>query len=176
MQCNPCRVVKCFPIECSGFHAAWLNAVDSMQGALMEPYWMQRFFLQHDSMQWSPHSMTACSGFMQHGPKLPDSMQWIPFSVIECRVFHALWRNGSRLYAVESMQRGQIIPIECCGLYGAWPKSSRFNAVDSMQRDWLQCNPCSVVKCIPIECSGFHAAWLNAVESMQGAVMEPYWM
>ena len=37
MQCNPCRVVKGSPMECSGLHAAWLNAVDSMQGEEMEP-------------------------------------------------------------------------------------------------------------------------------------------
>ena len=56
---------------------------------------------------------------MHSGAMDPDCMQWSPCSVmnawipgslvtcipIECRGFHALWRNGSRLYAVESMQR-----------------------------------------------------------------------
>ena len=84
---------------------------------------------------------------MQHGPNHPFWMQWIPCSVIECRGFHALWRNGSRFYAVESMH---------C--------------------DWMQCNPCSVVKCIPIECSELNAAWLNAVYNMHREEMEPYWM
>ena len=87
--------------------------------------------------------MTACSGFMQHGPKLPDSMQWIPFSVIECRGFLAFWRNGSRLYAVESIQRGPMHPVECSGFYAAWPKTSRLS-------QWISC---SVVQLILIECT-----------------------
>ena len=36
-----------------------------------------------------------------------------------------------------------------------------------MQRDWMQCIPCSLVKCNRSECSGFHKAWLNAGDSMQ---------
>ena len=110
---------------------------------------------------------------MQHGPKHPDWMQWIPCSVIECRRFNAFWRNGSRLYAVESMQRGKMHLIECSGFYAAWPKAARWNAVDSMHCDWMQCNPCSVVKCIPIECSGFHAAPLNAEDSLHFGAMDP---
>ena len=56
-------------------------------------------------------------------------------SVIECRRFNAFWRNGSRLYAVESMQRGKMHLIECSGFYAAWPKESRWNAVDFMHCD-----------------------------------------
>ena len=73
----------------------------------------------------------------------------------------------------------QSIPcsfIEWSGFYAAWPKASRLNAVDSMHCDWMQCNPCSVVKCIAIVCSGFHAVWLNAVYSMQPGKMHPDWM
>ena len=87
---------------------------------------------------------------MHFGAMDPDYMQWSPCSEAQC------------------------IPIECSGLYAAWPKASRLNAVDSMHCDGMQCNPCNEEKCIPIECSGFHAAWLSAVDSMQGAVMEPY--
>ncbi|WP_220138020.1 hypothetical protein, partial [Myxococcus llanfairpwllgwyngyllgogerychwyrndrobwllllantysiliogogogochensis] len=67
---------------------------------------------------------------------------------IERSVFHAAWLNGSRLNAVDSMQRG---PMD----------------LESMQ--WI---PCSVVQWILIERSGFHASWrngsqLNAVNSMK---------
>ena len=82
--------------------------------------------------------------YLQHGPMHPDWMHSIPCSIFECRGFHALWRNGSRFYAVESMH---------C--------------------DWMQCNPCSVVKCIPMECSGFHAAPLNAEDSLHFGAMDP---
>ena len=113
-------------------------------------------------------------------------MQWIPCTVIKCSRFHAFWRNGSRLYAVESMQRGpmhpdglqwilgsmaQIIPIECSGLYAAWPKS-RLKAVDSMQHDWIQWIICSMAQSIAIECSGFHAASLNAEHSIHCGAMD----
>ena len=144
-------------IECSGFYAAWpkaswLNAEDSMHCGAMDP----------DCMQWSPCSVMNA---------------WIPCSLvkciqIECSGFHAAWRNGTLLNAVDSTQHDwvQWIPwsmIECSGFYAAWPKASRLNAVDSMHCDWMRCNLCSVVKCIPIKCSGFHPAWLNAVDSMQ---------
>ena len=91
MQCNPWSVVKCIPIECSGFHAAWrngtlLNAVD---------------FMQHDWLQWIRYSMIECSGYYAAWPKASwlnavdsmqrDWMQWIPCSVIECSGFHAAW-------------------------------------------------------------------------------------
>ena len=187
MQSIPYSLVKWIPIKFRGAHAAWLNAVDSMQSGKMHPYWMQ----------WIPCSESECGGLegagcrsrtssneeenMQH-----DCMQWILCSMahsftIQCSVFHAAWGNGTLWNAADFMLRDwmQGIPcsmIECSGFYAAWPKASRWNAVDSMHCDWMQCNPCRVVKCIPIECSGFHAAWLNAVDSMQGAVMEPYWM
>ncbi|MDD0628496.1 hypothetical protein PSZ74_23850, partial [Shigella sonnei] len=40
-------------------------------------------------------------------------MQWIPCSMVKCipierSVFHAAWLNGSRLNAVDSMQRGPM--------------------------------------------------------------------
>ena len=132
-------------------------------------------------------------------------MQWIPCSMIECRRFNAFWRNGSRLFALQSMQRGKMHLIEWSGVYAAWPKASLWNAVDSMHCDWMKSNPCSVLKCILIECSGFHAAWpnwswlmhwitcgmiectgfhaalwntsrVNAVDCMQRGAMYPGWM
>ncbi|MDN8949205.1 hypothetical protein Q0P14_14205, partial [Staphylococcus aureus] len=36
-QWIPCIVVQWIPIECSEFHAAGLNAVDSMERGLMHP-------------------------------------------------------------------------------------------------------------------------------------------
>ena len=67
---------------------------------------------------------------------------------IERSVFHEAWLNGSRLNAVDSMQRGPM---------------------DLERMQWI---PCSVVQWIVIERSGFHAFWrigsqLNAVNSMQ---------
>ena len=67
---------------------------------------------------------------------------------IERSVFHAAWLNGSRLNAVDSMQRGPM---------------------DLERLQWI---PCSVVQWILIERSGFHALWrngsqLNAVNYMQ---------
>ena len=166
-QCNPCRVLKCIPIECSLFHTAWLNAVYFMQCEEKVHYWMQ----------WILCSMIECSRF--HAAWL---MQWILYSMaqsipIECRGFHALWRNGSRLYAVESMQWGpmhpdwmqwiicsmaQNIPIKCSGFHAAW-----WNEVYSIQcevmehycRQWILC---SMAQSIPIEYSGFHEASMNA--------------
>ena len=86
-------------------------------------------------------------------------MQCIPCSVIECRVFHAAWRNGTLLNAVDFMKHEwmQWIPcsmIECSGFYAAWPKASRLNAVDSMQRHWMQRIPCIEAQWILIVCSG----------------------
>ena len=67
---------------------------------------------------------------------------------IERSVFHAAWLNGSRLNAVDSMQRGPM---------------------DLERMQWI---PCSVVQWILIERSGFDASLcngsqLNAVNSMQ---------
>ena len=67
---------------------------------------------------------------------------------IERSAFHVAWLNGSRLNAVDSMQRGPM---------------------DLERMQWI---PCSVVQWILIEHSGFHAFWrngaqLNAVNSIQ---------
>ncbi|MFW1812967.1 hypothetical protein ACG9HX_16945, partial [Acinetobacter ursingii] len=70
----PCSLVKCIPIECSGFHAASLNADDSMHCGVMDP----------DYMQWSPCSEAQC----------------IP---IECSGLYAAWAKASRLNSVDSM-------------------------------------------------------------------------
>ena len=114
-------------------------------------------FMQHYWMQWIQKARLNAVDFMQHGPKHPDGMQWIPWSIIECRVFNALCRNGSRLYAVESMQCDKCMDSRQPG---------------KIHPDWMQWIPCSLVKCIPIECRGFHALWRNgsrlyAAESMQ---------
>ena len=58
------------PIECSGFHAASLNADDSMHCGVMDP----------DYMQWSPCSEAQCipiecSGFHAASLNAVDSMQ-----------------------------------------------------------------------------------------------------
>ena len=148
MQWIPCSLVKCTSIKWCVFHASWINAVYSMQHEEMEHYWMQGILC----------SMIECCGFLQNywmqwifcnmSQSISDLMQWIPCSVIDCWEFHSLWRNGSRLCAVESMQRGQM-------------------HLDGMQ--WILC---SMAPCNPIECRGFHAAWwnaswLNAVYTMQ---------
>ena len=71
----------------------------------------------------------------------------------------------------------KCIPIERSALDAAGLNGSRLNAVDSMQRgpmdlERMQWIPCSVVQWILIERSGFHASLcngsqLNAVNSMQ---------
>ena len=149
MQWIPCSVAQWISIECSGLRAVW----------------------------WSGFWLIAVNS-LQRGPLDLDWMQWIPCSVFECSVFHAAWRNGTLLNAVDFMKhdRMQWIPcsmIECSGFYAAWPKASRLNAVDSMYCDWMQSTPCSLVKWIPIECSGFHAVWLNAVNDIQLSKMNP---
>ena len=165
--------ILCSKIECSGFHAAWLNAVDSMQWGPMHPDWMLWIiwsmaqiiptecsgfhaawlnsvdFMQHDWMQWIPCSVIECSGCYAAWPKYPDWMQWIPCSV------------------------AQWISRECSGFHASLCNGAQLNAVNSMQRDWMQYIPCSMVKCIPIKCSGFHPAWLNAVDSMERGPMHP---
>ena len=57
-------------IECSGFHAASLNADDSLHFGAMDP----------DFMQWSPCSVAKCipikcRGFYAAGLNAVDSMQ-----------------------------------------------------------------------------------------------------
>ena len=112
-------------------------------------------------------------------------MQWIPCSVaqwipIECSGFHAAWRNGSWLNAVDSMQHGPIGLDWCTELHAEW-----LNALDSMQRceihpEWMQWIACSVGQCIQVACSGIHAACgngyrLNAVDSLQNCVIDTNW-
>ena len=101
-------------IECSGFHAASLNAEESMQCGAMN----------HDCTQWNRCSEVQCipiecSGFYAAWPKASRLNMWIPFIVIEFSVLHAACSNASRLNAVESMQREEMEPIECSGIYAA---------------------------------------------------------
>ena len=79
MQFVPGKVAQCSPIQCSGFHAASLNAVDSMQHGKMHP----------DGTQCIPCSVA----------------KWIP---IECSGFDAACPNGYRENAVDSMQCGAM--------------------------------------------------------------------
>ena len=100
MQCILCSMAESIPIECSGFHAASLNAEDSMHCGAMDP----------DCMQWSPCSEAKCipiecSGFYAAWPKSSHWMPWIPCSVIECSALHIAWKNAYRLNAVDSMKR-----------------------------------------------------------------------
>ena len=195
MQWIPCSV-----IECSGFHAAWLNAVDSIQPGKMHAIWMQWIpcsviecrvfhaawrngtllnagdFMQHDWRQWIPAEYLNAVDFMQHGLKYPYLMQWIPCSVIECSGFHAAWRNGTLFNAGNFMQHDWM----------QWIPAAWLNAVDFLQHgqkhpDCMQWSPCSEAQCILIERSAYHAVWLNgsrlnAVDSMQCGVVDSDWM
>ena len=67
--------IICSMIECSRFHAASLNAEDSMHCVAIDPY----------CMQWSQWSEAKC----------------IP---IECTGLYAAWPKASQLNAVDSMQ------------------------------------------------------------------------
>ena len=194
MQCTPFRVVKFIPIECSGFHEAWLNAVFHevwRNGTLLNAV----DFMQRHSMQWISCSMIECSRFYAAWPKAsrlnaeysmpcgamdPDCMQWSPCSVmnawipcslvkcipIECSGLHAAWLN-----AVDSMQGEEMEPYLM-----QWIPCSMIECSGFLQHYWMQWIPCTLEKCILIECSGFHAAWLNAVDSMQLGKMPPVWM
>ena len=51
MQWSPCSEAQFIPIECSQFHAAFLNAEDSMHCGAMDP----------DCMQWILCSMAQTS-------------------------------------------------------------------------------------------------------------------
>ena len=159
VQCDPCSMKKWNPIECSGFYASRLNAVD---------------FMQHDWMQWIPCSLVKCIPLKCCGFHAAWLNEVDSFSMIEWSGFFAAWPQTSRLNAMDSMQRGEMhpdwtqciqcsvakwIPIQCSGFYAAWPNWSQLNAVDSMHHgamdpNWMQWNRCSV-----IECSVFHAAW-----------------
>ena len=118
-------MAQSIPIECSGFHAASLNAEDSMHCGAMDP----------DCMQWSPCSVMNA---------------WIPCSLVKCITIECSGFHAASLNADDSMHCGvmdpdymqwspyseaQCIPIECSGLYAAWAKASRLNAVDSMHFD-----------------------------------------
>ena len=137
-------------IEWNGFHATWLNAVDSMQ---------------HDCMQWilcsMAHSFTIeCSGFHAASLNADDSMH--------CGAKDPVTGMATANSPNESM----TISRECSGFHAVWHNGSRWNAVDSMQRDWRQWILIRVVQCKSIEWSWFHAAWwnwyrLNPVDSIQ---------
>ena len=147
MKWIPCSMKKWNPIECRGFYAAWLNAVDSF--SMIE--WSGFF------AAWPQTSRLNAMDSMQRGEMHPDWTQciqcivakWIP---IQCSGFYAAWPNWSQLNAVESMQ---------CG------------AMDSDRMQWI---PCIMAQWIPIECSEIDAAWLNAVYSMQPGKIHPDWM
>ena len=94
MQWILCSMSQSIPIECSGFHALWLNAVNSMQRGKMNPDWMQ----------WIPWSVIECTVFhevwsngtllnavyfMQYSPKHPYRTQWIPCILRVWNVIHA---------------------------------------------------------------------------------------
>ena len=109
MQCTPCSVVKCIRIECNGLHAGCLNAVDVMQHGPRHPDWMQ----------WIACIVIDAVYSMQRGQMHPDWMQRIPCTENECSGFHAAWRNGTLL-----------------------------NAVDFIQHDWMQWIPCSKLNAV----------------------------
>ena len=158
----------------------------------MDPEWMQ----------WIPCSMVKCVTIDAVDSMQCHWMQWIPCSMVKCipierSVFHEAWLNGSRLNAVDSMQRGPMdldwtqyipcseaqwipiecrdsmqhgpmFPIECSGWNEAWLNAVDFMHHGPMDPDWMQWIPCSVAQWILIECSGFHAPWGN--ESRLNAV------
>ena len=159
MQGNLCSM-----IECSGFHAAWLNAVDFMQHGPKHPDWMQwipwsiiecRVFhalWRNGSRLYAVESMQCdeCMDSRQPGKMHPDWMQWIPCSLIECSGFHAAWLN-----AVDSMQREEMEPYWMQWILFSMIECSGFHAAN-----WMQCILCSMAQSIPIERSGFHAFWV----------------
>ena len=134
-----------------GFHAVWLNALDSMQQCEMHPEWMQ--WIACSLAQWIP---IECSGFheawlnaldpMQRCEMHPEWMKWNPCSVIECSWFHAVWRMYPNWMPYIPCSIVQWIPMECRGFTQCGPKVP----------DWMQGIPCSI-----IECSGFYAEWCN---------------
>src|SRR5512145_334084 len=80
-----CSMAQSIPIECSGFHAASMNAEDSMHCGAMDT----------DCMQSSPCSEAQC----------------IP---MECSGFYAAWPKSSRLNAVDYMQHDCSSVIHGC--------------------------------------------------------------
>ena len=140
--------ILCSMIECSGFHAAWLNAMDFMQHGPKHPNWMQ----------WIPCSVIECRRFnalWRNGSRLyaVESMQRGKMHLIECSGSHAPWK----------MQ-----PYWMQWILWAW-----LNAVDSMQHVWMQWILCSMAQSIPIECSVFHAASFNEEYSMHCGATDP---
>ena len=151
MQWIICSMAQSIPIECSGFHAAWLNAVDFLQHGQKNPGWMQ----------WIPCSVIECRNSRHCGAVDLFCMQWRPCSEaqcipIECSGFYAMW-----LSAVDSMQHEVMEPY-----WMQWVLCSMIECSGFLQHDWMQWILCSMAQSIPIECSGFHAASLNAVDSM----------
>ena len=72
-------------MECSGFHAASLNAEDSMHCGAMDP----------DCMQWSPCSVMNA---------------WIPGSLVKCILIECSGFHAACLNAVYAMQREEMEP------------------------------------------------------------------
>ena len=108
-------------------------------------------------------------------------MQWTPCIVLEFRWFHAAWRNGTLLNAVDFMQHdwmqwihpawlnavdvmqhGPKHPIECSGFHAASLNADYSMHFSAMDPDCMQWSPCSEAQCIQIEWSAFYAAWPNA--------------
>ena len=177
MQWILCSLVKCIRIERSGFHAASVNAEDSLHCGTMDPVCIQ--LSSRSEAQCIP---IECSGFYAAWPKVsrlnavdsmqqeemePYSMQGIFCSMIECSGF---LQHDWMQWIFCSM--AQSIPIECSGFHAA-----SLNAEDSlhccaMDPDCIQWRPRSEDKCILSECIGFYAAWhkisrLNAADSLQ---------
>ena len=128
MQCILCSMAESIPIECSGFHAAWLkqcNTCSVVKWILIE--------CSGFHAAWRNWTIFNAWDFIQHG-----RMQWIPCSMIECSGFYAAWPKLSRLNAVDSMHCDWMqwtpcslvkwIPIECSWFHAAW-----LNTVDSIQ-------------------------------------------
>ena len=81
-----CSMAQSIPIECSGFHAAWLIAGNPCIVA----QWILIVCSGVHAARPKASRLNAVD-FMRHGPKHPDWMQWIPCIVIECSELHAAW-------------------------------------------------------------------------------------
>ena len=72
-----CSMAQSIPIECSGFHAASMNAEDPMHCGTMDPDLCSGVHAARpNASRWN------AVDFMQHGPNHPDWMQWIICSMI----------------------------------------------------------------------------------------------
>ena len=155
MQWIPCSVAQWIPIECSGFHAARLNAVNFMQsGAMYLDYWNVFYAAWCNWYRFNAMDSMQC-----------DWMHWIPCIGVKCiqseySGLHAAWPNGSCFNAVDTMWNDwmhwipcsvvKCIPSERSGLHAAWGNVSRLHAVESMQHaamdtDWMHWIHCSIV-------------------------------